>query len=256
LRNCIILGAGRSGTSLAAGALSRQGYFMGTELYGPDHGNPKGYFESWLINGINEDLLAQVVPVRPRVPLGDTLFRKRPPQGQRWLSCLPMKVDFEPSESILHRIETATSQQPFCLKDPRFCYTLSVWRPFTGNPVHLCVFRDPSSTAHSVIKECHRVPAYANFISTYFEAFRLWEAMYGYVLKVHYPQGGEWLFVHYEQLLDGTALNRLGQALGVQVDADFADRSLSRSKAREQIPETASVVYKRLCELADYRERR
>jgi hypothetical protein len=255
LRNCLILGAGRSGTSLAAGVLSQQGYFMGTDLYSPDQGNPKGYYESWLINSINEDLLAQVISSRPRLPFSNILFRRRPPRDQRWLSCLHKRMTFKPTESITHRIETVTSQKPFCFKDPRFCYTLSVWRPFVGDPLYLCVFRDPSRTAHSLIKECQRVPDYAKFISTYSEAFCLWEAMYRYVLEVHYSQGGDWIFAHYEQFLDGSVFKRLGQALGVRLDADFADRTLSRSKAGEEIPETALVLYRRLCRLAEYRER-
>ena len=44
-RNCLILGSGRSGTSMAAGILARAGYFMGAELWPADIGNPKGYFE-------------------------------------------------------------------------------------------------------------------------------------------------------------------------------------------------------------------
>jgi hypothetical protein len=44
-RNCLILGSGRSGTSLAAGILAQAGYFMGDELWPVNIGNPKGQFE-------------------------------------------------------------------------------------------------------------------------------------------------------------------------------------------------------------------
>ena len=57
-RNCLILGSGRSGTSMAAGILARAGYFMGAELWPADIGNPKGYFEDREVNKINDELIA------------------------------------------------------------------------------------------------------------------------------------------------------------------------------------------------------
>ena len=64
-RNCLILGSGRSGTSMAAGILARAGYFMGEELWPADIGNPKGYFEDREVNKINDELIAPVAPKTP-----------------------------------------------------------------------------------------------------------------------------------------------------------------------------------------------
>ncbi len=64
--NCLILGSGRSGASMVAGSLSQSGYFMGDNQFGSKQGNPKGLFEDEEIDGINEALLSQVVPKRPR----------------------------------------------------------------------------------------------------------------------------------------------------------------------------------------------
>ena len=44
---------------------------MGDSLWPEDEANPKGQFEDREINGINEDLLAEVVPL-----LKDSLLRK------------------------------------------------------------------------------------------------------------------------------------------------------------------------------------
>src|ERR1700726_1587163 len=74
MRNCIILGCGRSGTSLASGLLAGSGYFMGDHLYPPSEGNPKGYFEDQDVNAINEDLLEPVIPARPAGRIGRFLF--------------------------------------------------------------------------------------------------------------------------------------------------------------------------------------
>ncbi|NIM13858.1 MAG: sulfotransferase family protein, partial [Candidatus Aminicenantes bacterium] len=54
MKNCLILGSGRSGTSMIAGILHKAGYFMGDNLYPPRSANPKGFFENWEINEINE----------------------------------------------------------------------------------------------------------------------------------------------------------------------------------------------------------
>src|SRR5712692_8846296 len=91
MRNCFILGCGRSGTSLTAGLFAQSGYFMGDHLYVGDEGNPKGYFEDREINGINEGLLAQLLP-GPRRNLVDKLFKLAYPKTQwyRWLAELPL----------------------------------------------------------------------------------------------------------------------------------------------------------------------
>jgi Uncharacterized protein conserved in bacteria len=62
MRNCLILGSGRSGTSMVAGTLASAGYFIGDNLYPRLASNPKGFFEDPEINAINEDLLARILP--------------------------------------------------------------------------------------------------------------------------------------------------------------------------------------------------
>ena len=59
MKNCIILGSGRSGTSMLGGILHNAGYFMGDNLYPPSISNPKGFFENPRINRINELILSK-----------------------------------------------------------------------------------------------------------------------------------------------------------------------------------------------------
>ena len=47
-------------------------------------------------------------------------------------------------------------------------------------------------------------------VASYERALRIWRTMYGYALDVHYPAGGDWLFVHYEPLIAGTAADPAG----------------------------------------------
>src|SRR5215471_14327363 len=112
-RNCLILGSGRSGTSMLAGSLRSAGYYMGEHLIPADAANPKGYFEDDEINDINEALLAPLTP-----------SRSRPACGWRWLAAVPVGTPIPCPPEITERIKAQTDQSPFCFKDPRFCYTL------------------------------------------------------------------------------------------------------------------------------------
>jgi hypothetical protein len=253
VRDCVILGSGRSGTSLAAGVLAQAGYFMGRALYPPDLGNPKGYFEDPEVNAINEDLLAQVLPRRPGGTLGRLLFRGRPADGQRWLARVPLDADVPCPPDIAERITAYTTRRPFCLKDPRFAYTLPAWRPFLGDALLVCVFREPAATAASMVAEARRQPILRSLRLDRRQAIAVWQATYTHILERHRAAGGEWLFVHYAQLLDGSALPHLAARLGCPVDAHFADERLQRSRARGPVPAAAQALYERLCALASTR---
>ena len=252
MRNCLILGSGRSGTSLTCGLLANAGYFMGNDLLQGDDGNPKGYFESPEINGINEQLLAKVVPTRPRGVVGDLFFRSRPPHLQHWLSAVSVNTQFHPSRDLLARINSLTRFEPFCFKDPRFSYTLSVWRPFLRNAVCVCAFRDPSTTAESILSQCERDPHLRNLSMTYEQALKIWARMYQHILEIHYPAGGDWLFVHYDQFFDGSAADRLKTILHASVNRRFLDLSLKRSKPGKLVSTEIRKMYNKLCRLAGH----
>ncbi len=111
MRNCMILGSGRSGTSLVAGVLGNSGYFMGDKILQPTEGNPKGYFEDLEVNHINELILEPVVPKRPRF-LRKWFFHDRPVRNQRWLARLPLDTEFPTSQKTIQRIQEITKWEP------------------------------------------------------------------------------------------------------------------------------------------------
>ena len=123
MNNCLVLGSGRSGTSMMGGILNDAGYFMGDDLYPGRDSNPKGFFENAEINEINEKILEHYDSKVAK--LKRFLFKKStieaPSYGQRWLSSISIKtkVNFINSE-LSERIENAVKQQPFGYKDPRF----------------------------------------------------------------------------------------------------------------------------------------
>jgi hypothetical protein len=120
IKSVFVLGSGRSGTSLAAGLLAGAGYHIGARPIRSTEANPKGFFESGEIEGVNERILRTVVPARPR--WFRRLFRGRPRKGQFWLAHRPDAVQVvvfrEPdrtADSILREAATA----PY-LRDFRF----------------------------------------------------------------------------------------------------------------------------------------
>jgi hypothetical protein len=237
---------------MVAGTLAKAGYFMGDHLYPGRESNPKGFFEDSEINGINEALLAQIVPKRPRL-FERWFFRSRPLQWQRWLARVPVGKKIASPPAIIGRIKRVTRREPYCFKDPRFSYTLPVWRPFLRNTVFVCVFREPASTALSILKECQDAEYLHSLSITFHQAMEVWNLMYRHILEVHRYKG-EWLFLHYNQVFNGEGLERLETFVEAPVDYSFPDPSLHRSFSEDPVPEKSRKVYQHICELAEYVE--
>src|SRR5919202_1256540 len=148
MRDCVIVGSGRSGTSLAAGLLARAGYNCGEELLPPDDGGPTGFFEARGINVINEALLAvEDTGLRMRG------YSRRLREGERWLATVPVDADFAAPAALRAEMRAAIPESPYCCKDPRFGYTLAAWRPLFAGALLVCVFRHPRATAASIARD-------------------------------------------------------------------------------------------------------
>lgn len=227
---------------MVTGSLARAGYTMGDALYKPRAANPKGFFEDPEINGINEALLATVVPAS--AGLGE---------NQRWLAALPADVTVRASTDVEARIRRATRRAPFCYKDPRFSHTLPAWRPHLGDVGLVCVFRHPLTTVRSVLKEVHTAAYLQGVPFDEARAFALWASTYRAILHRH-AQSGDWLFVHYDQMLQPEGVARLGRFLRVEADASFPDALLHRPPPEDgQVPAEVSALYAELCERAGHR---
>jgi hypothetical protein len=103
-----------------------------------------------------------------------------------------------------------------------------------------------------MVRECQRAEHMQGTKVDERWALKVWEAMYRYILDVHYAQGGDWMFVHYDQLLDRSAATELERRLGVGIDRDFASAELNRSRPGAAMPRRALRLYERLCTLARY----
>ncbi len=242
MRDLLVLGSGRSGTSMVAGTLAASGWWVGDDPYPGRAANPKGFFETAEINGINEELLARVLPAEPRFA-----------HGQRWLCTLPSGVEPRADEALSSRIARLAAHRPFAFKDPRLCYTLDAWRPHLPEGTGcVCVFRDPLATAASIVKECREAPYLAGLPMDTDRALEVWCAMYERVLER--VQSGEWLFLHYDQMLTQDGLARLERFAGAALDRRFPEASLRRSRPQAAAHARARAIYRELCALAGQAE--
>jgi len=251
MRNCLILGSGRSGTSLLAGTLAGAGYYMGDKIMPPTIGNPKGYFEAYDIQNLNEDILSRNMFNRPPGRLGELFFKHIPVKNQRWLAHIPLRKKIDCPPDILKRIKEKTSRPPYCFKDPRFCYTLPVWREYLDKPVFFCVFRHPSDTAESILLEWKREKYLKSLEITRRQIFKLWNLMYSHVLEIH-SKTGEWVFLHYNQVFDAIIIDMIEERIGAKVDRSFPERKLHKDREKKPVPVKVSEVYNRLCKRANY----
>lgn len=250
MRSCIILGSGRSGTSMLAGMLHSAGYYAGDQLLPPTSSNPRGYFEDRVVNDLNEDLLTPLSPVKPSGRRG-RLYPWRLSYGHRWLAALDLNSVVQATPEIAIRMRNVVRQRPFCFKDPRFCYTLEAWRPVLGDVAFLCIFREPGRTAASMITDSREQIYLEDLRLSRKRALRVWTHMYQHVLDKH-RHNGEWLFVHYDQILDRSALPRIEELLETSVDASSVDMALKRSPTSDSVPRRVADLYRQLCLLAGY----
>ena len=245
---------------MIGGILHNAGYFMGDNLYPPRHSNPKGFFENPELNRINEIILSKYDRPLPsalkRSSKNSTVYC--PSYGQRWLMSLPVHVSVtNDDKEIAERIRAALNRRPFSYKDPRFSYTLPVWKRLLDKDiVFICVFREPNVTVNSILKECTSEEYLKNLQINDQKASEVWINVYSHILEKHLNDTDNFVFVHYNQIYNGSALPKLSAVLGVELKHDFVDRKLKRSKCDTSASKKTEKIYNKLCELASYAEER
>lgn len=236
---------------MVTGLFNKAGFFSGDQLLSPTVSNPDGYFESTDINQINNELIAELLRW-PRLENG--VRRKFAPthhlDRRAFAFASPIRIkSLSIAKTIREQIRGIVSHQPFCLKDPRFCLTLSFWtRELESDPRIIVVFRHPSKTIESYKRNGERV---------YDPPLRLDERSlaiayarnYARLLRWSQP---DWLFVHYDQVLSGDATQRLEQIADRSLCRSHLNPNLRRSSGTEtkRLPGAAIRVYNRLCRAA------
>ena len=226
----LVTGAGRSGTSTAAGAL----HHLGAHLPGPylqaNASNPRGFYESrWSVEFHNRLLKRANV----------TLTDGRPEA----LSLMRSAVSEQDEERLASFLSEATAGQPVTVvKDPRTSWTLDLWARAAHSldlrVTHLVMLRHPAEVLGSR--------------ATHYFARTSWMGEAGFAVK----NLAGWLnamlntdlqtreraraFVRYDELLSDwrTTLGRALSSLGVPVSVpagphpvdEFIDPDLSRHR--------------------------
>ena len=243
-RPCLILGCGRSGTSLAAGLLAEAGYDLGPRLLPADPSNPKGFFESRTVNDLNERLLEPLSGARPVDAAGRPLAARPLRDGERWLAALPADVTVPPRPELEPALRAALDAPgPAARTDPRFVWTLPVWAPLLPGALRLCVFREPGRTARSILG----MTGNGDLGLTLDGALAVWTAAYRRCLHLAEAEGGDgWLFVPYDRLVDGSALPLLAARLGVPLQGSFAHPGLARTPGGGDVPRAVTDLLREL----------
>lgn len=240
--NSLILGCGRSGTSMLAGSLYHSGYNIGGKGHDPNEGNPKGYFETKEVNGINDFILFNDP---------NTVFTEGSSHG--WLSQFPPDKTPKIRTGLDPKMRELTwKHQPFVFKDPRFSYTLPNWRLFLPrNTKFICVFRDPREVVNSIIRNCQTAPYLSKIVITEQDCYNIWLSMYQHIIGTHIKYG-DWLFLDYNQILHEDGLYSVEELLDAKIDRSFLDPSLQRAVNHGSMPEAVRAMYESLCCLASF----
>jgi hypothetical protein len=248
--NCLIVGAGRSGTSLTALLLERVGYHVYSTSHPPDEGNPLGYFEDLDVVAANEAILSSVYRSGWQ-RMSRTIKRNPDIKGTgAWL----LDLDYRRLKGVSLRSDDADkfrvlfARTPFAYKDPRFSFTLKAIAPLIPkNTVYVCVFRHPLQVVKSTKKQALRT----GLVLDDKYCFAVWEAHYRCLLEHYREMGGQWLFVDYQSLIDGEGASRLEEFLDVQIDRVLIKKELSRSQTDGTVPTRISEMFEHLNELEE-----
>jgi hypothetical protein len=230
---------------MVSGTLAASGYWNGDRTWEGRDANPKGFHEDREVNAINEALLT---PLTRRTLPGRAgqFVPNRHGLMQRWLAPIDDRASVELTPRLRARIEKVLSHRPFALKDPRFGVTLPAWRPLLPtDTAFLVVFREPGRSVTSIVKEVDDARYLRNIRLDARAAEALWCQTYRRILA-EVSLGGDWLFVHYDEIVEGRGLERMGAFLDAALDRGFADVRLRRSAPAAELSQETEDLYAEL----------
>ncbi len=255
MRSVIILGTGRSGTSMVAATFRSSGAFMGDQLLPSTPSNPHGYYEDRGINRLNNDLIRRLLG-RPFLGwrIRQKVFRTVHTVPSAFFLAAPRRLrEIRPTEDEVNRMLSFTQREPFCYKDPRFSITLPTWLHYLPeNAGFIVVFRDPMRTVESMLRDAKEqydppLPITRNW------AYVCWFRTYSRIITFS-EKSQRWLFVNYDAILDRTATEGLSEFVMARLDFSQVDRRTSRSSIHDwpnsRIAQSCRDVYERLCKIA------
>jgi hypothetical protein len=140
----LVLGAGRSGTSLVMQILVGMGGFVSNELITANFSNPEGFYEDAIIRDTHVELMDKLLN-HPSVPL-----------DQDWINTSAAR---QALQTIQHLVESRVNSADhiWCLKDPLISSFLPLWFKIFNRlriiPKYILSFRNPADTVASFIRQ-------------------------------------------------------------------------------------------------------
>jgi len=134
-----VMGMHRSGTSLVTGLLYKCGLFLGDNLLMGEPDNPKGHYEDRTFIDINKQLLIR--------------------SGGRWRNP-PQELAYRGMEPVMRAfLETWPTDRMVGWKDPRICFTFSLWyRLIHPEPVKVVLVTRPISEIARSLNARNQLP--------------------------------------------------------------------------------------------------
>lgn len=241
----IILGTGRSGTSMVAGMFRSTGHYLGDDYISRRRANPTGFFEDSLVNGLNDNILhhSWELSVSRKLSLPVTIAHRE--RRAYWMASPLFDARRELSNRTKELIRERCSRTPFCYKDPRFSVTIPVWKPYLPEDTRfIVVFRDPIRTAESMLREARE--SYDPPLSVKRNWLLLhWKRTYSAILEYASTNPTSWHFLAYDDLLTLKSVPGLEQFVGMNLETDHINPSVSRS-APNSVPEDCIPVWQSL----------
>ncbi len=230
MRNTIILGTGRSGTSMVTACFRNTGAYFGDQLIQSTPANPFGYYESQIINDLNNRLVFRLLYPRGTFRLRRFLYPRTHYDWRAFWAVLPYSersVELRPRERDL--IDDLLANRPFCFKDPRFSATLGTWKDYLPDDTRfLTVFRCPFRTVDSMLRDA-RESYRPSLEFRRNKLLRTWIRTYERLLR--WAETDERFMVFdSELLLAGRGQNELESFVESQLDFSQIDPQVRRSK--------------------------
>lgn len=134
MKTVVILGSGRSGSSLVANMLIKLGVHMGTDFLGPGPSNPLGHFENLRFLNLNERVLLPIA-------------------GGGWMKP-PNSEGLKKAEKLFsNKIKTLVKREQrepiWGWKDPRTSLLIDLYYPYLVDPYFIVCERNPDDVARS-----------------------------------------------------------------------------------------------------------
>lgn len=252
--NLLILGSGRSGTSMVTSLFRDTDAYFGKRFLPTKRANPYGYYEDVEINGLNNYIIKRLIywdlihklpdPIRPKMYFDDRSL---------WLHVPKRIKQFPLPSDVINKISKHLEQMPFCLKDPRFSTTLSWWREFLPeNTRFIVVFRDPGRTVDSILRDASETYQPALLVTEKW-AYKSWYRTYSNILH-NLSVKGKWLFINYDDVISLRAIPCLEAFAQTKVNIEEINPKISRANSinptTNVLQQKCDLIYQQLLQRA------